>query len=142
MRFLLLFVLLASPALASWWGPSKAEEDGKCDGVPFGHQQMWDCAINVGDKHYSGNKDGKIQAHEMRAVYDKFLSAPMQALFRLFVGKLEDSVQKCASGPNEPVTYESFMATKDECFPTQSQRCRLKSNICDPAAADLGIKVY
>lgn len=139
----LLIAFLASPASGSWWGSDPtAEPDGKCGGVPFGHQQMWDCAVNVGDKHYAGNKDGKIQAREMRVVYDKFLSSAKQALFRLFVGRLEDSVQKCASAPGQPVTYESFMATRDVCFPTQSQRCRLKDNICDPAAEDLGIKVY
>jgi hypothetical protein len=119
-----------------------AEPDGDCDGTPFGHKQMWDCAVNVADKHFAGNKDGKIQPHEMRAVYDHFLSWWAKSAFSVAVGNLENHIEDCAPGPGQPVTHESFVAHKDKCFPKQSQRCRIKSYICDPAILELHTKIY
>lgn len=120
-----------------------AEPDGQCDGIDFGHQQMWDCALNVADKHFAGNNDGKVSIHEMRVIYDHFLSWFAKSLFRAAIGRLEDSVSECSgAAADSEVTFRSMMDTKDRCFPQQSHRCRLKTYICDPAAIELNKPVY
>jgi hypothetical protein len=119
-----------------------AEPDGECDGVPFGHQEMWTCALRVADEHFAGNGDGQLSAHELRVAFDHFLSWWKKGIFRVAMGVLEDHVEDCTELPGQDVTYASFVKYKDACFPKQDQRCKVKRNLCDPAALELKIAVY
>ena len=137
---LLLLLLLVSAKRPENLPP--AEPDGECDGVPFGRQQMWDCGVNVADKHFAGDSNGKLSAHEVRVVFDHFLSWYAKGIFRVAVGKLEDHFEDCAVNPGDEVTRESLFRYKDACFPEQSQRCKIKNYLCDPAALELKKAVY
>ena len=137
---LLLFFIFAAAKRPENLPP--AEPDGECDGVPFGHEQLWACGINVADKHFSGDNNGKLSAHELRVVFDHFLSWYAKSIFRVAVGKLEDHVEDCAVNPGDEVTRESFFHYRDACFPLQSQRCKIKAHLCDPAALELKKPVY
>lgn len=113
-----------------------------CGQTVFGREELWRCAINVADRNFAGNNDGKISVNEMEIVFEHYVPWAARQLFKWVYGDLRDHLAECAPGPDQAVTRESFEAKRAQCFNDPGRLCKVKEFICDPAAAEFKKPVY
>lgn len=102
--------------------------------VPFGHEEMWKCAIAVADVN---PKDGHISGAEIDAVEKAHMSMAERWAVSAASGDTRHHLRDCCGSFFGSITKESMLRYKDTCVPRQADRCMLKT-LCDRAAAALG----